>query len=378
MILPPAGAEVLVVDDDPGVLRAVSRILGKRHRVACVATGTAALEAATRLRPEVAVVDIGLPDLNGFEVTRELKAAQPDLDVILMTGNSEEPDENLIRAIDEGAFYFIEKPFDRRVLLTLVARCLELRRLREERERYLKRVERELEEARQFQVSLLPPPHFSRPGLAIDARYLACNELAGDFHDYVASGPESIAFLVADVVGHGASAAMMTGVVKSAFRAAHADDFRPMSVLDRVREGLRDFDPSRFVTLFCGTLDTRRHELTYVNAGHPSSIIRRRSSEPVPLEPTGPLISSALYDLPCEQASAGLEPGDLLLAYTDGITEAHGPGGMFGHDRLVSAVTREGRRGAALLDGLIAEVTEFSGSPAIQDDITLLSVELRP
>jgi serine phosphatase RsbU (regulator of sigma subunit) len=377
LILEPQGAEVLVVDDDPGVLRAVSRVLGKRHRVACVATGAAALEEAARLRPEVAVVDIGLPDINGFEVTRELKAARPDLDVILMTGNSEEPDENLIRAIDEGAFYFIEKPFDRRVLLTLVVRCLELRRLREERERYLKRVERELEEARQFQVSLLPPRHFSRPGLAIDARYLACHELAGDFHDYVAAGPDSVAFLVADVVGHGASAAMMTGVVKSAFRAAHADDFDPLAVIGRVREGLRDFDPSRFVTLFCGALDTRHQELRYVNAGHPAPILRRRSSDAVSLEPTGPLISSALYDLPCEQAAIGLEPGDLLLSYTDGITEAHGATGMFGQDRLVSAVTRGERRGPALLDGLIAEVAAFSGSPALQDDITLLSVELR-
>ena len=75
-----------------------------------------------------------------------------------MTGNAEEPDDNLIKAIDEGAFYFIQKPFDRRVLLALVNRCLELRELREEREMFLRRVERELDEARQFQLSLLPPP----------------------------------------------------------------------------------------------------------------------------------------------------------------------------------------------------------------------------
>ena len=102
--------------------------------------------------------------MNGFEVTRALKAAQPDIDVILMTGNSEEPDDTLIRAIDEGAFYFIQKPFDRRVLLALVNRCLELRELREEREQFLRRVERELEEARQFQLSLLPPAQLELPG----------------------------------------------------------------------------------------------------------------------------------------------------------------------------------------------------------------------
>jgi sigma-B regulation protein RsbU (phosphoserine phosphatase) len=321
------------------------------------------------------VVDIGLPDINGFEVTRELKAVLPDLDVILMTGNAEEPDENLIRAIDEGAFYFIEKPFDRRVLLTLVARCLELRRLKGERERYLRRVERELEEARQFQISLLPPPHLELPGLAIDARYLACNELAGDFHDYLAVGNSSVAFLIADVVGHGASAAMMTGVVKSAFRAAHAEQFDPLEVIGRVREGIRDFDPSRFVTLCCGCLDAARRELTYVNAGHPSPIVHRGSG-PILLDPTGPLLSSALNDLPCGQASIPLEPRDFLLFYTDGITEAHGAGGMFGEERLIAAVTKRTSRGAAFLDQLIAEVSTFSGSPSPQDDITLLSLEL--
>src|SRR3954453_7851656 len=203
----PQGANILVVDDDPGILRAVARILGRRHRVTCVSSGAAALVEAARLRPDLAVVDIRLPEMTGFEVTQALKATLPDVDVILMTGDSEDPDETLIRAIDEGAFYFIQKPFDRRVLLTLVTRCLELRRLRGERERYLRRVEKELEEARQFQLSLLPPPHLKLPGLSIAARYLACNELAGDFYDYVAAGADAVALLIADVVGHGTSAA---------------------------------------------------------------------------------------------------------------------------------------------------------------------------
>ena len=174
---PREGERVLVVDDDPGILRAVARVLGRGHHVTCAASGDEALRAAARDRPDLAVVDIRLPDQSGFEVTRALKAALPEVDVILMTGNAEEPDENLIRAIDEGAFYFIQKPFDRRVLLALATRCLELRRLRGERERYLKRVEAELDEARRFQLSLLPPPRLDLPGLSITARYLACNEL---------------------------------------------------------------------------------------------------------------------------------------------------------------------------------------------------------
>jgi sigma-B regulation protein RsbU (phosphoserine phosphatase) len=369
-------ARVLVVDDDAGILRAISRVLGRRYQVTCVATGAAALEEVSRLRPDLAVVDIRLPEMTGFEVNRGLKAAVPDIDVILMTGNAEEPDENLIRAIDEGAFYFIEKPFDRRVLLTLVTRCLELRRLRGERELYLRRVERELEDARQFQLSLLPPPEFELSGLSLSARYLACNELAGDFYDYVPTGDGGAALLIADVVGHGASAAMMTGVVKAAFRTSHVDGFEPIAVIGRVREGLRDFDASRFVTLCCARVDPARRELTYVNAGHPEPIARTGTTDPVLLGPTGPLLSSALFDLPCGQVTVGLNPGDTLLFYTDGVTEARGPGGMFGQDRLVSALMRGGRRGPVLLDGLLAELTAFSGSTIHQDDVTILALDL--
>jgi phosphoserine phosphatase RsbU/P len=375
MTTEPQGARILIVDDDPGILRAAARILGRRHQVVTAASGEAALEEARALQPDLAIVDIRLPAMNGFEVTRALKAAHPDVEAILMTGNAEEPDETLIRAIDERAFYFIQKPFDRRVLLTLVNRCLELRELREQREQFLRRVERELEEARQFQLSLLPPTGMELPGLSIAARYLACNELAGDIYDYVEAGDGAVAVLIADVVGHGTSAAMMTGVVKAAFRASHVDGFEPMAVVDRVKEGIRDFDPSRFVTLCCARIDPRRGELRYVNAGHPEPIIRSGAARPILLDSTGPILSSALFDIPCEQATATLGPGDSLLLYTDGVTESHGPGGMFGQERLVTAIMG-GRRGADLLDALLSEVVAFSNSPSNQDDITLLALDL--
>ncbi len=372
----PHGARILVVDDDPGILHALSRILGRRHHVTCVSSGPAALLQAQRLRPDLAVVDIRMPEMTGFEVTRGLKAALRDVDVILMTGNAEEPDDNLIQAIDEGAFYFIQKPFDRRVLLALVNRCLELRRLREEREKYLARVERELEEARQFQISLLPPPHFELAGLSIDARYLACTELAGDIYDYVEAKDGAVALLIADVVGHGTSAAMMTAVVKAAFRASHVDDYEPRAVVERISEGIRDFEASRFVTLCCARVNPGRRELIYINAGHPQPIIRASLPTPLVLDSTGPLLTSALSDLPWEQATVEFGPGDSILFYTDGVTEASGASGMFGTERLISMMMGGDRRGAVLLDDILREVASFTGSANHQDDITLLTLDL--
>jgi len=367
---------ILVVDDDAGMTRTVARVLGRHYEVACVNSPSEALETAGELSPDIAVVDIRMPEMNGFELMRRLRESLRDVDIIMMTGNLEEPDANLIRAIDEGAYYFIQKPFDRRVLLTLVARCLELRRLRRETNRYTRLLERELEEARQFQESLLPPSEKELLGVSISARFRACKELAGDFYDYTAVGDSAVAVLVADVVGHGASAAMLTGIVKSAFRSAHAEAFEPLAVVERVKEGIRAFEASRFVTLFAARLGISDRRLEYVNAGHPAPIVRRADGEPLFLETTGPLISSALADVAPVQNIVSLDADDLIVLYTDGLIEARGTEGFFGKERLVSLVTRDCAPGGELLEQILGALAEFSGSRPYQDDVTLVGVQL--
>jgi len=323
-------ASILIVDDDEGVLRAASRILARGdRRVAATSAATTALEHAAASAFDLAVIDVRMPGMDGFELTRALRALRPGLDVVIMTGDLEGSNESLLRAIDEGAYYFIQKPFDRRVLLALVDRCLERRRLREERAGFLDRVARELDEARQFQLGLLPPPEFRGRGLEIAARYRASNELAGDIYDYVETAAGGVAILVADVAGHGVSAAMVTAVVKSGFRAAFADDFEPRRVVDLIKEEIREYDPGRFVTLCCVRIDPARDALEFVNAGHPDGFVRGVDGAARPLESTGPILSSALHDFPCVQKVDRFEPGESLLLYTDGVTEARAPDGRF-------------------------------------------------
>lgn len=368
---------VLVVDDDPGMLHTLERVLGRKYQVELASSADAAFRLMPEFQPEIAVVDIRLPESNGFLLTRQLRLLDPHLDVILMTGDTDEPDSMLLQAIDEGAFYFIHKPFDRRVLLALVGRCHELRRLREAERRYLQTLEQELEDARRFQLSLLPPPHDGLPGIAISARYLSCTQLAGDLYDYTTADSCSTAFLIADVVGHGAPAAMLTSVVKSAFRSAQDSGYEPAAVVDRVQQGLRPFDAERFVTLCCGQVDGSTGQLRYVNAGHPPPLLRTAAGVVNPLEVTGPLLSSAFAGLTYSQAETELKPGDAMLAYTDGVTEtpAARDGSWFGSERLGTLVASAGGRGAELLDSVLAALEEFSGSRARPDDVTLLSIE---
>ena len=120
-------SRILVVDDEPGMVRAVERVLGGVHRVIGSQSSAGAAALAAEFKPDLVILDIRMPELDGFELMVRLKADHPDVDIIMMTGSLDDLDQKLIRAIRGHAFYFIQKPFDREVLQTLVERCLELR-----------------------------------------------------------------------------------------------------------------------------------------------------------------------------------------------------------------------------------------------------------
>src|SRR5947207_2163815 len=115
-------SRILVVDDEPGMLRSVERVLSRDYHVTATRQSRDAVEIAKAFHPQLAILDIQMPDVDGFELMEKLKAVDPSLDVILMTGSIHEIDGKLIRSIRKDAFYFLQKPFDREVLLTLVER----------------------------------------------------------------------------------------------------------------------------------------------------------------------------------------------------------------------------------------------------------------
>jgi sigma-B regulation protein RsbU (phosphoserine phosphatase) len=366
-------SRILVVDDEPGMVRAVERVLGGVHRVIGSHSSADAVAMAAEFDPDLAIVDIRMPELDGFELMVRLKADHPDLDIILMTGSLDDLDQKLIRAIRGRAFYFIQKPFDREVLLALVERCLELRWRREENRRHVHRLERELGDARAFQQRLLPLPNIVIDQLSICCRYVSCSELGGDLCDYVSIGSGRVALLIADVMGHGVSAAMLTGVVKSAFRASSAEGYEPVAVVQRLRSDLAAFGPERFVTLIAGVLSVPDGCLQYVNAGHPPGLLCSAERGVVRLTSTGPLISPALPTCTWEQLDAPLAPDDLLLFYTDGVADSLASEDDFGEAALLAAIQQHPDGGAPLLESILARVRERFGGRPQPDDLTLLA-----
>ena len=371
-------ARILVVDDEPGMIRAVERVLGEDHEVIGTRRSREALALAGTFRPELAIVDVRMPDLDGFELMSQLKARFPALDVILMTGSVDDLDEKLVRAIRSAAFYFIQKPFDREVLRTLVERCVELRRRREDHRQNLQRLETEMAEARAFQQSLLPARETLVNRVAVCCRYTPCSALGGDLYDYAATTAGRTALLIADVSGHGVSAAMLTGIVKSAFHASHVDGFEPSAVVQRVSMGLAAFSPDRFVTLIAAVISPADLQLRYVNAGHPPIALWGPTREPLWLESTGPLVSPALTGSRWDAPVVPMGEGDHLLLYTDGVSETLADEDGRAEQRLTATIARAANGGASLLDAILADVHhELAGRPQ-PDDLTLMTATLGP
>jgi sigma-B regulation protein RsbU (phosphoserine phosphatase) len=369
-------SRILVVDDEPGMLRAVERVLSEDHQVVGTRLSRDALAVAAEFHPELAIVDIRMPDLDGFELMARLKMRFPDLDVILMTGSVDDLDEKLVRAIRSPAFYFIQKPFDREVLRTLVERCVELRWRREEHRHQLKRLETEMAEARAFQQSLLPNRDAVVNRVSICCRYTPCWGLGGDLYDYASAGAGQTALLIADVSGHGVSAAMLTGIVKSAFHASHVEGFDPLAVVQRVSTGLAAFSSERFVTLVAALIDPVEGRIRYVNAGHPPMVLWGVAREAVWLGSTGPLVSPVLAGFTWSVRSEPIGAGDRLLLYTDGISEALADEEGYADARLQSIIDRASAGGALLADAILADIHhDLAGRPQA-DDFTLLTASV--
>lgn len=370
-------SRILVVDDDPRMLHAVERVLGAAHHVIGTTSPRDALQKAAVVNPDLAIIDIRMPELDGFDLMTRLKSQCADLDIILMTGSIDDFDEKLVRALRSPAFYFIQKPFDRDVLWTLVQRCLELRWRREQHRQNVERLEIEMAEARAFQQSLLPDSETVINGLAICCRYAPCAALGGDLYDYAAADSGKTALLVADVCGHGVSAAMLTGVVKSAFHAARPDGFDPSAVVHRVWHALAPFSAQRFVTLFTALAAPVDRQLRYVNAGHPPIPIWKVGGEALWLESTGPLISPVL-PASWEVRTIPVDEGDQLLLYTDGVSEPLADADGCAKDPIRTSIEQYAAGGAKLLDAIVDAVQRARAGRAQADDLTLLTARVLP
>jgi sigma-B regulation protein RsbU (phosphoserine phosphatase) len=225
-------------------------------------------------------------------------------------------------------------------------------------------------------MSLVPSRPLRVGPWEIDGRVIPAREVGGDYFDYFPLDQGRFGVTIADVSGKGLGAALLMSNVQASLRAFCDGGLEISDALGRVNRNLaRHISPGKFITLFYGEVDTNRGRLRYSNAGHNYPLIRRQDGTLEELG-VGGIMLGPLEDARYEQAEVGFAPGDGLLLYSDGISEAFdGRGGQFGEERLQETWrSSEGLPPRRVLDRLIGAVERFRGSTAQSDDITALVV----
>jgi serine phosphatase RsbU (regulator of sigma subunit) len=379
----PAKKTVLVVDDAPSNIRIVNEILHDTYRVRIATDGAKGIELASGSpEPDLILLDVQMPEMDGFEVCRQLKAnpATRDIPVIFLTGQTDTVDET--KGFEVGAVDYIHKPFSPAVVAARVHTHLALRETRETLERQLLTIRSELDRAREIQRSILPRKIPALAGLDIAARYLPMSEVAGDYYDFLLLDENRLGILVADVSGHGMPAALIASMLKIAFaaQAGGADD--PAAVLLGLNRALCGSFQGHFVTAAYALIDTAKRTVRYAGAGHPPLLLRsqQRGDSRYVLE--NGLFLGSFPTANYSNIEEPFEEGDWLILYTDGLTETrNNEHDLFGEHRLREFVQGAVENSADLMaDCLLERLGTWSGRTAVgdpEDDLTLLACHFR-
>jgi len=375
---------ILVADDSADVLEALRWLLaGEGYDAHFVDSAEGVID---RLRAER--FDLLLMDLNysrdttsgreGLELIPRVRAQDPLIPIVVMTGWGSI--DTAVDAMRRGASSFVQKPWDDAALREIVEREIAEGRAARRQDR---KQHRELEEARMIQRALLPSSLPQVDGLELAFTWQPMDSVGGDCFDVIVAGGHvgnagKIGVTIADVAGKGMPAALLMSNLQAAVRAFAQDAARPAALAASVNSLLcRHMVSGRFVTFCFAWIDPAAGLVTYVNAGHNPPLLVRTSGAVTRLSEGG-MVLGVFPDATFNQADVSFDPGDRLLFYTDGISEARNASGEeFGEERLAQAGAAARTLAAAELnDRLARDLHVFTGG-AFDDDATIIVVGRR-
>ena len=382
-------ARILVVDDVAEnrdlLIRRLNR-LGMRQ-IDQAADGVEALAAIRTHNYDLVLLDIMMPELDGFGVLAALKeeGRTNELPIIVISAMSEI--EAIVRCVELGAEDFLFKPFNPTLLRARVLASLEKKSLRDSTREELRRKQAELNEARTLQLALTPPPFRGLLGdlpIAIDVVMEPAKEVGGDLVDYFPVGANLLVMLLGDVSDKGAGAALVMARSHSVFRSlagrpdAEALYASPAKAMDLVNGALAQGNSSdMFVTLLLATFDFTTRTLTFVRAGHIPPFHRNGSAQVSRLSAAGGPPLGLFADAAYKQETVQLANDDCILIVTDGVTEANDPDGqLFGQARIETLMTSWGPNTEGALEALVRQVRIFEDGRPAADDLAAIMLSL--
>ncbi len=373
--------KILVVDDTPSNIQSLAATLKPAGYQVLVATnGQQALDVMAKVRPDLILLDIMMPVMDGFEACAQIKANSDwhDIPIIFLTAKTETAD--LVKGFELGAVDYVSKPFNAHELMARVHTHLTVDRLRtsvSEKNAALEKAQQqmsaELDLARAMQVAILPSRFPVAVGCDGAARMLPATTMGGDFYDFIELPGGRIGLVMADVSGKGVPAAFFMAVARTNLNALAATASGPADCLQRTNDVLLTQNPmDLFVTVFYAVFDPATGVLTYSNGGHNPPLLRRSNGHVEMLTSAAGLVLG-MFPASYDEDTVQLAPGDTLVLYTDGVTEAFNVEvQMYEEARLVERVRDDGGATAkGLVTAIFDSVIGFSGAAPQSDDITV-------
>jgi phosphoserine phosphatase RsbU/P len=387
----PAAARILVADDHEMNRDLLSRRLRRQgHEVEVAVNGREALEMMEASPFDLLLLDIMMPELDGYGTLERMRAHEVLRHVPVIMVSALDDVDAVVRCIELGAEDHLPKPFNPVILRARVGACLEKKRLRDRERLYARSLEREMDIGREIQAGFLPAVLPAPEGWELAVRFRPARQVAGDFYDaFALPGGRGTALVVADVCDKGVGAALFMALCRSLLRAvseqawAAADGRADGEVLHEVVAFVNDYvarthgAANMFATVFFGVLDPATGALVYVNGGHDAPAIAAAGAVRARLEPTGPAVGM-FPELPFGIGEARLDPGEALLLFTDGASDARdAAGAVFGEERLLALACAGDPSPGAMLERIDAALAEHAAGADPFDDVTLLAVRRR-
>lgn len=379
--------KILVVDDEPDLqplmLQRMRRhIRAGRYSFVFAHNGVEALEVLNRDEDiDMVVSDINMPQMDGLTLLEQIPKVDPNIRSVIISAYGDM--KNIRTAMNRGAFDFVTKPLDFNDLRITIDRTLahmaEWRKALESRDQ-LVILQNELSVASGMQQSILPTIFPDGPDFRSFASMEPARNVGGDFYDFIQLSDDRVGLAIADVSGKGVPAALFMMSSRTLLKGSAIGNVEPGETLREVNDLLcEDNDAMMFVTLLYAVYDPSTGELSYANGGHNCPVVVHADGNYTVLPMTGGIALGVMPDFEFDQDSITLLPGDTLVFYTDGVTEAmNEEGEEYGMERLCEIlVTAPSIHAQDISDTIFDSIREFAGEAPQSDDITCLTLHRR-
>ncbi len=374
-------SRILIVDDVKSNVDILVEALRDEYKLGVALDGAAALRSVEKSPPDLVLLDIVMPGLDGYEVCQQLRAQERTRELPVIFLSSLEDVKNKAHGFEVGGNDYLTKPFE---VLEIKARVRSLLKAKAYADAVREAMARDLRIAREIQMGILPASLAAvtkGTGLDVHAVMEPASQVGGDLYEVLRASDQRVVVALGDVSGKGIPAALFMAVAVTVLRTLARQIAEPDEILRRLNDELAEQNPrGMFVTLQCLVFDLEQRRVSCAGAGHHQLAVVSPGRLPRLAFPSSGRPAGLSASNPVERETLSLTPGDTFVLFSDGVSEAMNTGeDFYGEERLLDVLAASsGATAAETVTRVFADVRAFTAGAKQSDDITVLAAQYAP